>query len=181
MAYITFSLDFDGCSAILFDATRQTILRGIEIPGYEAFGPTFINIADAAKEVFSETLDRLRASQHVVPEVFCGSNRQSRWLDNITRRQGGSDDSAFDELRGFCREKGWRFNPFLLADKYLGKDDGYSIDNPAATSNRSISNNVTWKLNEWDPAKIEILSEQIKRASLNAGGDVVDFYFIDDG
>jgi len=180
MAYITFSLDFDGCSCILFDSTRQTILRGIELAGYEAFGPTFINIADAAKEVFSETLDRLSASKPLAPEVFCGSNRQSRWLDNITRRQGGSDDSAFDELRGFCREKGWRFNPFLLADKYLRQHDGYSIDNPEATSHRSISNNVKWKLNEWDPTKIDIISEQIKRASINAGRDFVDFYFIDD-
>jgi hypothetical protein len=180
MPYIVFSLDYDGCSAILFEASRQSILVGSKTPGYEAFESTFINIADAAKEIFSETLDRLNALNHGVPEVFCGSNRQSRWLDDRTRINSGSADSAFDELRGYCREKGWVFNPFLLADKYLGKPDGYSIDNPAATSDRSINNNVTWKHNEWDPAKIDILTEQIKRASLNARGDVVDFYFIDD-
>ena len=175
MPNIFFSLDHDGCSAILYETGKRKALE--DNPD---FHKPITFLMDAAKEVLSEILDTLAESHDSPPEVFCGSNRQSRWLDDITRSNVGSKDSAFDELRGFCREKGWVFNPFLLADKYLDKDDGYAIDNPAATSDRSISNNITSKFNEWDPAKIEILIEQIKRAGASKPGAIVDFYFIDD-
>lgn len=177
MPKITFSLDYDGCSCILFGTTRQQILR--TTPG-ELIEVTK-TILDVAKEVFSETLDALRAGHEGVPEVFCGSNRQSRWLDNIVKQNPtGAEGSALDLLRDYCIEKHWLFNPFLLADKYLTEEDGYSFDKPDATSDPSISNGMRTKLNEWDPAKTEILAEQIYRAASISPTTMVDFYFIDD-
>ena len=179
MPNIVFSLDYDGCSSILFEATKSAWLEKVSAPQYLAYTETMKNILGACKEVLSETLDALHSSHEGIPEIYCGSNRQSRWLDNITKTQGGATDSAFDSLRAYCIEKGWTFNPYLLADKYLRKDSGFSIDNPQATSDRHIRNYGN-KLNEWDPAKTEIISEQLKKVSEANKGNIVDFYFIDD-
>ena len=179
MPNIVFSLDYDGCSSILFEATQRAWLEKISAPKYRVYAATMENILGACKEVLSETLDALHFSHEGIPEIYCGSNRQSRWLDDITKRQGGAPDSALDSLRTYCREKRWSYNSFLLADKYLSKPAGFSIDKPRATSDVNITNFGN-KFNEWDPAKTEIIFEQLKKVSEANKGKIVDFFFIDD-
>jgi len=185
MPYISFSLDFDGCSCILFDATKDKVLKQVSSPAHIAYYPVVINLIEAAKEVFSETLNALIEGYRKTPEVFCGSNRQSRLLDNKIRTGLGSPDSALDMLSTYCTERGFLFNKFLLIDKYRVQADG----SPVADGDSFLLENektydgeldICKKSNEWDPDKIEILCEQVKRAGAAKPDDILDFYFLDD-
>lgn len=209
-----FSLDWDGCSAVLaldqyLYSSQQEASFDSEEDSWESFysfqAPQYPD-KDYLKEqdrlcfndwqwirelqrrkrelelkpLLERFLQRLATGEKT--EVFCGSLRQSAWLDNdiICNNPYSSPGSALLHLDEYCTQKGWTMNRFLLADKHLKKEAGFSFDNPSATSSTEISCRLSEKLKEWDPDKTEIITEQLQQIKSKYPDEEINFYFFDD-
>lgn len=177
---VVFSLDYDGCSCVIYPEPiwRQHCGKRSG-PAAAQANLRYRYLLEGASNVLRNMLIHI-ASIGEETEVFCGSNRQSRLLDKVTAENGGAPGSALDDLQRFCKEQGWTFNPFLLVDHYLNVEDGASFANQDAASHPDVVLRPPRKLNEWDPAKCKIISEQLKRVAARYPEQGVEFYFFDD-
>jgi len=163
MAKITIlSLDYDGCSDILFDdvVTTQSIKSESTLRHL--------------RSLFEELLNRITADSSIV-ELYVGSDRQDNQLDNLgnsVNRNG----LCFKNFEKLCNEKNWRFKKLLMADIANLLPCGHSMEN----SGVKITNDFV-KINNWSSkSKSVILNHQLQDVIKNHPGDEINFYFMDD-
>jgi hypothetical protein len=182
---IIFSLDYDGCSDILF----QEIFIKYEKHLRDLRPEQRLNIDMALKEAKNELANfldkkaqeaekvqevkevkakeaKLQSVEQKSVEVYIGSNRQSHALEafNMSSNENGS---CFTNLQKLCEEKSWIFRKLLLAD----------VENNQGEGSAFVDKRLTCT---FDKTKIETLQNQLKHVANKHRTDEVHFYFLDD-
>lgn len=174
---VVFSLDYDGCSEILFDTTVYKQFEQCynyyhaapRDPGrqpYRENAEQFEKMKNFRKKLNDFLDEKAQDAKEVL--VYVGSNRQSIDFDvwNANRNKNGL---CFDNLPKLCKDKQWRFCPLLLADTENGKIAGSAIMNKQLTC-------------RFDKTKVETIEGQLLdvKKRFPSLDDNVEFYFLDD-
>jgi hypothetical protein len=158
------SMDYDDCGDVLFDdhINNASDLRENE----EDLIPSVLK----CKEELSQHLQEITEDADNI-ELYVGSRRQDieRNEFNIQKFKNGS---CFKNYAAFCKEKGWIFNKFLLADAQNNQPAGTAMKNSAV---KAIN-----KSNIREDFKVELICAQLDNIQKEHPDDDVDFYFIDD-
>lgn len=151
---VIYSLDYDGCSNILFE---ETLLKYDTLDSNE-----YLRVKDKLNDFFETNKE---ISENV--EVYVGSKRQSCRLDQINA-QAHKTGSCFVNLQMLCEQKEWVFRPLLLADIYNQMPPGSAI------------NNDQLDCTDYDRKKTDLLKYQLMDAEKNHPDKKVHFFFLDD-
>lgn len=166
---VIFSLDYDGCSDILFKEYKACYdyyqADPANRPEYREAAMLFL-----LQEKLAEFLKE-KAKEAKEVEGYIGSNRQSPALDklNASNNQNGL---AFTNLRQFYENNGWTFRSLLLADVEHHLRPGSVFKNQRLCSCNTHAH--------FDRDKIQIIENQLLDAAKNYPDDEVHFYFLDD-
>ena len=160
MAKVTiFSLDYDGCSDVLFDEL---------IKSYEHAGASVQAGLMAMRAKLNTFLEREASFSEKPVELYVGSNRQSHALDELnSMKHGINNGRCFTNFPALCEAKHWLFRPLLLADVDNHKPAGTALTDPSLNCH-------------FDEKKIQTIENQVMDAVKNHPDDEVHFYFLDD-
>lgn len=130
-----------------------------------------------------------------IDALMIGSNRQDIETDFMNSKKAnfakGNDDelgSGFTMLEEISTEIGARFSPFVLADLYADKEEGYSYKRALELQEGHPHEYPNLKKKDYDgepkwvfdEQKVSIVYAQIQKLSLENPDDEIEFNFIDD-
>jgi len=157
-----FSLDYDGCSDILFDEL---------IVGLDPTNSEKKELLHQRKNL-EKFLDE-KATESSETELYVGSLRQSHDLDEENHRQS-KNGRCLTNLPKLSDEKLWKFRRLLLADEQNKKAAGTAFEDKRLKCKLGLKNNAIKSF------KIATLMAQLCDASKNHPDKKIHFYFLDD-
>ncbi|MFI4919153.1 MAG: hypothetical protein ACHP65_06330 [Legionellales bacterium] len=151
---LVLSLDYDGCTDILFPELSKQ-----ETP------PEVHQKVSNLTEKFHAFVDAkaLEADANVM--VYVGSNRQSQQINKLNAKKGNG--CCFTNLQTLCKDKGWYFNPLLMAD----------IQNKQVPGSAILDASLTCNIEE---NKICLIETQLADIAMKYPEAQVNYYFFDD-
>lgn len=165
---VIFSLDYDGCSDILFKEYQRYYdyyqADPANRPEYREAAMLFL-----LQQKFVEFLKE-KAKDAKEVEGYIGSNRQSPALDRLNAKMN-DNGLAFINLPQFYQSNGWTFRSLLLADIEHRLSPG-SVFKKQSLCPCSRAH--------FDQDKIQIIKNQLLDAAKNHPDNEVHFYFPDD-
>ena len=179
---VVLSLDYDGCASLVNMHTVELSLKGYKLTPEQPVYRAYMTLHNAARSVLiDKIIDCTKGAADV--EVFCGSNRQSRFLDHdVLHSKTGAPGLALDDLSAFAAEHHFTFNPFLLIDAVRVEAPGTNFKKEERSVSHSAGGSSRTRaiMPEWDPGKIKIITEQLNLISQQHPGKKIDYYFMDD-
>jgi hypothetical protein len=181
------SLDYDGCSDIIFEENWITIAENV--------GHALKNVKDF---FYSNQQSLLRWIKKIIDShdkiiIMCGSNRQSGNIDNILATHKGTGEAFVNlekltkSLREIYGDK-VSLDKILIADLENNKDGEYMIawDQYKLTAPnyyiKGTKENINDRLRgkKGSDLKDKIIYEQVKHSEKSIKEGILNYYFIDD-
>lgn len=158
---LVISIDFDGCIFHL---------------GY--IGSASPNRLFDTNELFLQhVVDLIKNGLYSHVTFMVGSNRQSKYVDNMN---AGTKGSCFPALIKLCKEIQRRTNVACEVDGYL-LADSYGNVKPGENFAWALANKETqYHHFVWDPSKYSIVYAQMHKKASEWRNKKVDYYFYDD-